>query len=81
MPHNFIKINATTPNPGRRTRADVENIVTEEGGVLDNLWFDDKQNPNHAYVLVKDGDIDGMIAKLHGHQVIRLWLEEELDEC
>jgi hypothetical protein len=79
VPHNFIKINATTPNPGRRRREDVEQIVTEEGGVLDNLWFDDKQTPAHAYVLVKDGDIDGMIAKLNGHQVIRLWLEEELD--
>ena len=79
MPHNFIKINATTPNPGRRKRDDVERIVVEEGGVLDNLWFDDKDAPNHAYVLVKDGDIDGMIAKLNGHQVIRLWLEDELD--
>ena len=36
---------------------DVERVVTEEGGVLDNLWFDAKQDPNHAYVLVKDGDL------------------------
>jgi hypothetical protein len=79
VPHNFIKINATTPNPGRRRREDIERVVTDEGGVLDNVWFDDNQAPNHAYVLVKDGDVDGMIAKLHGHSVVRLWLEEELD--
>jgi hypothetical protein len=79
VPHNFIKINATTPNPGRRRREDVEDIVTDEGGELVNLWFDDKRDPSHAYVLVKDGKIDGMVAKLDGHQVIRLWLEDELD--
>ena len=78
MPHNFIKINSSTPNPGRRTRADVEKVVTEHHGELDGFWFDDRNDPRSAWVLVRGGDVDGMMADLHGHQLIQLWLEGEL---
>ena len=80
MPHNFIKINATTPNPGLRTRADVERIVAEHHGELDGFWFDDRHAPRSAWVLVRDGDVDGLMADLHGHQLIRLWLEGETND-
>lgn len=73
MPHNFLKINAATPNPGRRQRADVESVCHKHHGQFEYLWFDDDQDPTYAYVLVKDGDVDGMMQDLHGQQVIRLF--------
>ena len=30
-------------------------------------------NPSHAYVLLKDGDVDGLLADLHGHEVTVLY--------
>ncbi len=73
MPHNFVRINAKTPNPGRRTRAEVEPVCKKHHGAFEYLWFDDDQNPTYAYVLVKDGDVDGIMQDLHGQQVIRLY--------
>ena len=73
MPHNFVKVNVISPNPGRRTRANVEPIVHKHHGTLEYLWFDDDEDPTYAYVLVKDGDIDGIMQDLHGHQVVRLF--------
>jgi hypothetical protein len=69
MPHNFIKIPPATPNPGRWTRSRVEEIVKHHHGKLEYLWFDDPSAPTHAYVLVKDGDIDGLMTDLHGAEV------------
>jgi len=80
VPHNFIKINATTPNPGRRTREDVEQVVREHHGELEGFWFDDKRQPHSSWVLVRGGDVDGMMADLQGHQMLRLWLEGELED-
>jgi hypothetical protein len=79
VPHNFIKITATTPNPGRRTRDDVDKIVRGHHGELDGLWFDDKRQPHSAWVLVRGGDVDGMMNDLGGHQLMQLWLEGELE--
>ena len=73
MPHNFLKITAVSPNPGRRHRANVEPICRKHHGQFEYLWFDDDQNPTYAYVLVKDGDVDGMMQDLHGQEVIRLF--------
>ena len=73
MPHNFIRINAVTPNPGRRTRQQVEPICARHHGKFEYLWFDDESDPTYAYVLVKDGDVDGMMQDLHGQEVIRLF--------
>ncbi len=73
MPHNFLKINAVTPNPGRRTRGQVDAICRKHRGSFEYLWFDDDANPTFAYVLVKDGDVDGLMQDLHGEQVIRLF--------
>jgi hypothetical protein len=78
VPHNFIKINATTPNPGRRTRDDVEKVVTGHHGEMDGFWFDDKHQPHSCWVLVRGGDVDGMMADLGGHQMMQLWLEGEV---
>lgn len=72
MPHNFIKLNATTPNPGRWTRARADEIVKRHHGTLEYLWFDDPDEPTHAFVLVKDGDVDGLIQDLHAHEVRQL---------
>jgi hypothetical protein len=74
MPHNFIRISAETPNPGRRKRGDVEATCRQKGGHLHYLWFDDADHPTAAYVLVEaeDKDVDGIVQALHGEQVIRL---------
>ena len=69
MPHNFIKLPPATPNPGRWTRSSVEAIVTKHHGHLEYLWFDDPARPEHAYVLVRDGNLDGLMTDLHGHEV------------
>ena len=76
MPHNFVKINAMTPNPGLRTRANVKSACEKHGGKFVNLWFDDPKNPTYAYVLVKDGDLDRILHELHGLEVIRLYEAE-----
>jgi hypothetical protein len=78
VPHNFIKISAETPNPGRRTREEVARVIEFHKGEFVNLWFDDRKNPHHAYVLARGGNVDGMMADLSGHQVTQLWLENEL---
>lgn len=69
MPHNFIRMAPGTPNPGPWTRARVDEIVRRHHGTLEHLWFDDPAAPAHAYALVKDGDVDGLMSDLHGHEV------------
>ena len=73
MPHNFIRINATTPNPGRRKRKDVDSVCVKHHGKLEHLWFDDASNPSYAYVLVRDGDVVGLMQDLGGQEVVRLF--------
>jgi hypothetical protein len=73
VPHNFVKINAMTPNPGLRTREKVESVCKSHHGKFENLWFDGANNPTYAYVLVKDGDLDGILHDLHGLEVIELF--------
>jgi hypothetical protein len=73
VPHNFVKINAMSPNPGLRTRENVEPIIEKHHGKFENLWFDGAKSPTYAYVLVKDGDLDGILHDLHGLEVIRLF--------
>ncbi len=73
MPHNFVKINAMTPNPGLRTRDSVKSICKKHQGQFENLWFDGATDPTYAYVLVKDGDLDGILHDLHALEVIRLF--------
>jgi hypothetical protein len=72
VPHNFIITGPRTPNPGRWTRAAVEEIARRHNGTLEYLWFDDLEKPTRAYVLVRDGDADGLMRDLHGHEVTRL---------
>ena len=69
MPHYFIKTGPSTPNPGRWTRARVDDVCKRHHGSLEYLWFDDQTDPDNAYVLVKDGDVDGLLQDLHGHEV------------
>jgi hypothetical protein len=73
VPHNFVKINALSPNPGLRTRDNVEPICKAHHGQFENLWYDNVKSPIYAYVLVKDGDLDGILHDLHGLEVIRLF--------
>ncbi len=72
MPHNFVKITAKTPNPGLRTRAKVKAACKKHKVTFENLWFDDVKNPTYAYVLFEGGDLEGILAELHGLEVIRL---------
>jgi len=73
MPHNFIKVYAVSPNPGLRTRENVEAVCSKHHGTFENLWFDDEKHPTYAYVLVKDGDLDKILHDLHGQEIIRLF--------
>ena len=73
MPHNFVKINAMSPNPGLRTRENVEPICKTHHGKFENLWYDGAQNPTYAYLLVKDGDLDGILRDLHALEVTVLF--------
>jgi hypothetical protein len=72
VPHNFIKMQPTTPNPGRWTKDRVKQICDKHQGKLEYLWFDDKDNPTVGYALVKDGNAQGMAAELKAHEVIEL---------
>jgi hypothetical protein len=72
VPHNFIRIQANTPNPGRWTRDHVKQVCDKHHGKFEYLWFDDQDNPTTGYVLVKDGDVDGLVADLKAHEVIQL---------
>ena len=73
MPHNFLRISAETPNPGRRKREHVQQACEKHDAKLEYLWFDDEAAPSYAYVLVKDGDVDKLAQELQGQQVIRLF--------
>ena len=73
MPHNFIRTSANTPNPGRRQKDDVAEVCARHHGEFKHLWFDDEHEPAHAYVLVKDGDVDGLMSDLGGQELIRLF--------
>jgi hypothetical protein len=73
MPHNFIRVTADTPNPGRRRRQDVDTVCTKHGGHLEYLWFDHDTTPSHAYLLVRDGNVDEIRRELDADQAIRLF--------
>jgi hypothetical protein len=76
VPHYFVQMAATTPNPGRWTRARIEEIVGRHHGIVEHLWFDDAADPSRAYVLVQDGDVDGFMVDLRGHEVTHLYEAE-----
>jgi len=78
MPHNFIKLGATTPNPGRRTAKDVGAICERHHGKLEHLWFDAPDEPVYAYALVDGGDVDGMLQDLGGVSMQRLYDASEV---
>lgn len=73
MPHHFIRLDATSPNPGLRARDDVRAICEKHHGTFENFWHDQPNNPRSAYVLVKDGDVDGMLDDLQAQEVVRLY--------
>jgi hypothetical protein len=73
VPHNFIKTAPKTPNPGPWTHARVDEIAKRHHGTLVHLWFDDPHEPTAAYVLIKDGDLDGLMSDLNGQVLIRLY--------
>lgn len=78
MPHNFIRISATTPNPGRRRLEDVETICRNHHGHVEFFGFDAEVNPNSAFVLVKGGDVDGMMSDLGGFEAKQLFDPSEV---
>ena len=70
MPHNFIRISATTPNPGLRNPDEMKRICKNHSGVFQSLLFDADTHPEFAYVLVKDGNVDAMLAELGGGEKV-----------
>ena len=72
MPHFFIKVPPTSPNPGPWTRARVQEVCSRHDGTLEHFWHDDPANPGAAYVLVQNGDPKGMAADLHADDTLTL---------
>jgi hypothetical protein len=66
VPHNFIRITATTPNPGLRKPDDAKRICKKHGGTFQCLLFDADTQPQSAYVLVEGGNVDEILAELGG---------------
>ena len=52
--------------PGLRKPDDVKRICNKHAGTFQCLLFDADTRPQSAYVLVKDGDVDGILAELGG---------------
>jgi hypothetical protein len=69
VPHNFIRISADTSNPGRRKEKDVKAVCEKHQGTFGCLLFDSDTNPEFAYVLVKNGNLNKILAELDGTQV------------
>jgi hypothetical protein len=72
MPHFFFKLSADSPNPGRWTRERVKAVSDRHRGKLSHVWYDDPDSPTVAYVLIEDGDRDGLEADLAAHEVLTL---------
>jgi phenolic acid decarboxylase len=72
MPHNFIRMSPESPNPGRWTREQVKSVCERHEGTLEHVWHEPGKTPKAAYVLVKDGDVQGMLEEFNAEYVIRL---------
>lgn len=72
MPHYFIKLNATTPNPGPLKRDRVAEVCRRHNAKLEHYWHDDPADPVVGYVLVEEGDINELSAELAAHEVVTL---------
>ncbi len=72
MPHYFIKLSPTTPNPGPLTRDHVAEVCRRHNARLEHYWHDDPVNPSVGYILVEEGDIDGLSAEVAAHNVLTL---------
>lgn len=72
MPHFFIKTNPSSPNPGPWTHARAKEVAERHRGKLEHLWHDDPSNPQAAYILVEDGDREGLAKDFHAHEVLTL---------
>jgi hypothetical protein len=70
VPHNFIRISASTPNPGLRKPDDVKRICKQHKREFQCLLFDADTQPQSAFVLVKDGNVDAILAELGGGQTV-----------
>jgi hypothetical protein len=65
MPHNFIKLPPTTPNPGPWTREKLEGLCTKHGCRLEHAWSERHGESAHRYVLVEYGGPAGNMKGLH----------------
>jgi hypothetical protein len=70
VPHNFIRISAITPNPGLRDPDHMKRICKKHNGTFQCLLFDAETNPGSAYVLVKNGNVDAILADFGGGETI-----------
>jgi hypothetical protein len=72
MPHFFIRTNAMSPNPGPWTHEKAKAVCDRHHGKLVHLWHDDPESPGVAYMLVEEGNLDGLTKDLHAHEVLTL---------
>ena len=72
MPHNFVKINAMTPNPGPAHTREGRAVCKTHMGTFENLWFDDAQNPDLRLRAVRERKPRRDPRELHALEVIRL---------
>jgi hypothetical protein len=72
MPHFFIRTAPTSPNPGRWTHEHARDVCARHHGTLEHVWVDDPDDPQVAWILVKDGDRDGLAGDFHALDVVTL---------
>jgi hypothetical protein len=76
MPHNFIKLPPTTPNPGPWTREKLEGLCTKHGCRLEHAWSERRGESGHRYVLVEHSepsDMKGLHDALGAEEVVELY--------
>ena len=77
MPHNFIRIQSTTPNPGPWKHGRLEALCRHHKCTLEHAWAKQGGESAVRYVLVRYGDtpesnIEGLIAELQPEEVVDL---------
>ena len=78
MPHNFIRLQPTTPNPGPWKRGPLQALCAHHKCALEYAWAEQSGQSAVRHVLVRYGDtpesdIKGLIAELQPEEVVELY--------
>jgi hypothetical protein len=73
MPFHWFSLDPVSPNPGRWHRGRIAELCRAHGARLEGFWVDREHDARTAYVLVEDGDADGLEAALHASERLELF--------